>query len=278
MAQAPEDPALKGYKHQRYRMPMGLGEQELTPDEYKATTDKDYQARNPALAAYNRKYPNVLGNDRTIGGYLGSLFKGGLNSWNSHNFADNPMINSPLKGALGGSLLGLLGGAVGGAMGMPVSASSGAMYGALGGAGLGAYSGYQQSQPRQYFPNGVHDGREITYGPDRRPWDKRASFNDTSEVIGKVSQAPIDFATKSKLLSAIPNLSGSDIATLASILGSVTGAAIGAVVFQFLVGKGLLGAIAGGIAGGYLSRPSANMGWSGNEIPQGKDLFGNPFN
>lgn len=88
-----------------------------------------------------------------------------------------------------------------------------------------------------------------------------ALLRDT--LVRQISrEQDVDLSLRAKLTAAIARLGGSDLQALTRVAAMAAGAGIGAAVARWLMGKGLLSTVAGGILGGAagfsFSRPSTN--------------------
>lgn len=145
------------------------------------------------------------------------------------NLMTNTLENGPGTGAALGATAGAALGTAGAGIynlfaDNPVSVSGAGGVSGLLGALLGAYGGQLYSR-------------------------KQGSAVDYNAVSAAAQQGGYDVGS---IQQALLNLSAEDSANLSSMLRGAFGAAAGAIVLQFLLGKGLLTGLGGALLGGYL--------------------------
>jgi hypothetical protein len=251
----------------------------LSPEQWRATYDKEYRRSNPAAAA-GHAYYHPFQSDRTLGFGLGknlrSLYDKGMGTV-------APYLN---QGPAMGGLVSLIPGAVAGILGTGASnLISGedtsknmlrnALIGALVTGGIGAFSGhlrknkpqypsnyvpaqhYDEPQERAYKEHIKNQVRALLSAKDeltKNSFIKKAS-NAQAEIMHMLQNAPgLSFSERSQLTAGVSKLSSFDLEALADSLSGLGGAAIGAFVAKFLMQRGLIGTVLGAIFGGVVSK------------------------
>lgn len=227
---------------------------------------------NPAYAIGHRLGPKMLSGVSGASDFL----------W-GHGYGQ-----SGLAGAATGSVLSLLANALLRAQGrseMPYWQA------ALLGAGAGGLAGLGGSYHRQYYqnkfpklttqlgPRPVMEKPAAWRSPDM---DERAAQASIQSVLSMVRSAPgLSFNQRAQLMSGVGSLDANSARELQRLLMTSGGAAIGAIVARFLMGKGLgstvLGAMLGGFMGNALFGNNASRTSTGRPAMTGIDFSGRRF-
>lgn len=245
----------------------------MSPETFKSTFDTDYKKEAPLSAAMHA-YRHRLQPQNQMGYILGSEYarpgynklKSGLSSF----FSKGP-VDSAVLGGLGGAGLGLIGSLGWNAFSQrDVNPRMVTLLSGLLGAGLGGAGGYVNRKaqlpatPINNVPTRIkpedYDAQIQQIMGKTAGWREPGgpSFRDERNMIMQILQsAPgMSFNEKAHLMQGINQLSVQDAARLANMLGTVGGAAAGAMISRFLIGKGLvstlLGAVTGGVIGSVL--------------------------
>lgn len=226
----------------------------VDPLAYRSTFDKAYRLANPLLAGRGElKSPddptNAFG--YRLGGAARRLFNDGQ--------------RTDLRSLMTNGGLGALAGVAGSYAWDAVRARRGddplgwlgrSLFG-LGGAGLGALLTQQMrggSLPRASIDRGKSASTNWAAGAEQQL--RRMLI---AEVQGNPS---IDSSLRLSVIAALGRIGGSDLQALARAVATVGGAAAGAVIARWLLGKGLIPSLAGAAAGAMFglsaSRPRTN--------------------
>jgi hypothetical protein len=104
----------------------------------------------------------------------------------------------------------------------------------LAAAGLGGYAGYNHTKKSSVWRAG------------------ELSKEDIIRIVELSSQ--LSSQEKMQAVSAIGQLSGSQLSQLRNILATAGGGAVGLLIFRWLMGKGLISSIAGAVIGGVIGQ------------------------
>lgn len=160
-----------------------------------------------------------------------------------------------------------LGGAAGLGVGSLVDALTGSKRGKLWGALAGSVLGYITGDAAKRGDNYTYSDYwgQVRPNPDARV--KQAGFygDPKQQVLSALFAAPgLSSFDKTRAISKIQSMSSSQLAPLARMLHGVSGAAIGAIIMRFILGAGtggtVLGALAGGLLGGFAPGPRVTTG------------------
>ena len=138
---------------------------------------------------------------------------------------------------------------------------SGAVVGALTAAPLAALgsAAYNQffAEPGKELPTARVAALLGALGAGLGGW---VGHNKTSSVNEAVASADgVSAMQRVQMLQAIPLLSPGDLVTLGQIIRVASGAALGALLLQFFIGRGLLSSAVGALAGGWLASRSTSL-------------------
>ena len=257
----------------------------MSPETFKSTFDADYKKETPLSAAMHA-YRHRLQPQNQMGYILGAEYgrpsynklKSGLSGF----FSKGP-VDAAFLGGVGGAGLGLLGSLGWNAFNArDVNPKTVSLLAGLLGAGLGGVGGYTNWKAKAVAP--PSDTLLTRVSPEdynkqvQRVMGKTAgwrdpdgpSFRDERNMILQILQsAPgMSFNERAHLMQGVNQLSSQDAARLANMLGTAGGAAAGALISRFLLGKGLVSTLLGAVTGGVIG--SALFGNS----PQQPRTFG----
>lgn len=262
----------------------------MTPETFKSTYDEDYKKEAPlsaAMHAYRHKGQRqnqmgyILGSEYVRPGY--AKLKGGLN-----NFFSTGPTASALMGGIGGAGLGALGSLGWNAVTQrDVNPKMVALLSGILGAGIGGLGGYMNQQagvPRPPYedPRFKRVSRDDYNAQIQSIMGKTAGWrepgapsrrNDIAAVTQMLQSAPgMSFNEKAHLMQGVSRLSPHDAARLSNMLGTAGGAAVGAIISRFLIGKGLLSTIIGAVTGGVIGNALFSNRAPGHETYSGQRL------
>lgn len=262
----------------------------MTPETFKSTFDEDYRSNHrlrSAMMAYRHKYQPQNSTGYILGSEVGRPLYDNVRSGMNRYFGMGPWAAAAL-GGIGGAGLGALG-----TMGWnafsdrQLNPKAVATLSALLGASVGGLGGYVNRRVRQgqFEPNIAerkHVKPEDYDAQIQQVMGKIASWRDSftredkqerNMIMQMLQQAPgMSFNERAHLMQGVNQLSVQDLSQLANMLGMAGGAAVGAIISRFLIGKGLvstlLGAVTGGIIGSSLfgNTPSQQTTFGGQPL------------
>lgn len=259
----------------------------MTPETFKSTFDEEYRKKHPMTSSM-MAYRHKLQPQHQMGYILGSevarpaygAIRSGLN-----RYFDMGPLGAAALGGIGGAGLGAIGSMGWNAISdRQVNPKAIATIAALLGASLGGIGGYARQKAHSPYVAAV-DNRFNRVSPE--DYDKQVqdvmmgktagwrepgspSFQDARNMIMQMLQsAPgMSFNERAHLMQGVNQLSQQDASKLANMLGMAGGAAIGAIISRFLIGKGLISTLLGAVTGGVVG--SALFGTS----PVGPTTYG----
>lgn len=156
-------------------------------------------------------------------------------------------LSSPAHAMGAAGLLSALAGGTFGMLGEDGSLGRGLLYALLaGGAGAGA----------------VAIGQDLNANRERRREEAMAQLNKSAfadtDLLSLLASTPsITDADRQRFIDAAAQLSAAEKIELSRLLRTVSGAAVGVLITRYLVGKGLLPSVLGGMLGAFVGRMTA---------------------
>lgn len=278
--------------------PNTLGERDtvmMSPDTFKSTFDSDFRKENPAYAAlhaYRHRYQPQANWAYRMGSDYARPLLNNVGRGLSDLFSQGPLVSGGLSG-LAGMGTGLLGGLGWNALSEnKVNPAMIALLSGLTTGSLGAFGGYLNQKGQQgggFSPGQYHAPKRVSpqdYAMQVNSVMGKSAFyhkspdtpfgqsrDDTQFIMNILQNAPgLSFNERAHLASGVSRLSSSDASNLAGLLGAAGGAAAGALIARFLMGRGLisslLGAVTGGVVGSLLfgNRSSSNTSFNGQQL------------
>ncbi len=216
----------------------------VTRSVYDATFDRAYRERNPYLSGRNRLNADYSVNrDATdsMGYSLGQAINRGIHSAYS---TDGKAL---LTNGLGGAALGVGGiaalNALRSAQGKEKLGWKSRLLAALAGVGAGTALTMQMrgGSPQRTTLNRMEKGAS---------WPQVPLEQMRQDIMARTAQ--LDYETRNNVRGALGRLSPDDLGSLHRLVTTAFGAAAGAIVTRWLMGKGLLPLVIGGTIGGLL--------------------------